>query len=101
MAIVIRLSLFGKLEVKLKSWIKTIYVLICTSGFGTIFCGTIHVVINRPGGPFMLVIANWSACMGRARTIYVLPGPFMPMHKWSGRTKYDDISGPARPSMLS
>ena len=74
---------------------------LCTSGFGTIFCGTIYVVINRPGGPFMLVIANWSACLGRTRTIYVLPGPFMSMHKWSGRTKYDDKSGPAGPSMLS
>ena len=28
------------------------------------------------------------------RTIYVLPGPFMSMHKWSGQTKYDDINGP-------
>ena len=24
-------------------------------------------------------------------------GPFMSMHEWSGRTKYDDISGPAGP----
>ena len=33
------------------------------------------------------------------RTIYVLPGPFMSMHKWLGWTKYDDISGPAGPFM--
>ena len=44
---------------------------------------------------------NWSACMGRTRTIYVLPRPFMSMHKWSSQTKYDDINGPAGPSMLS
>ena len=28
------------------------------------------------------------------RTIYVLSGPFMYMHKWSGWTKYDDINVP-------
>ena len=61
---------------------------LCTSGFGTIY-----VVINRPGGPFMLVIIGPHAWVGL--------GPFMSMHKWSGRTKYDDISGPAGPSMLS
>ena len=33
------------------------------------------------------------------QTIYVLPGPFMSMHNWSNRTKYDDISGPAGPFM--
>ena len=38
----------------------------------------------------MLVI-NKMVCMGR--TIYVLSGLFMSMHKRSGRTKYDDISG--------
>ena len=75
---------------------------LCTSGFGIIFCETIYVVINCPGGgTFMLVTIAWSACMGRTRTIYVLPGPFMSMHKWSGQTKYDDINGPAGPSMLS
>ena len=62
---------------------------LCTSGFGIIFYGTIYVD------------HNWSACMGRTRTVYVLPGPFMSMHKWSGRTNYDDISGSAGPSMLS
>ena len=29
----------------------------------------------------------------------VINGPFMSMHKWSGRTKYDDINGPPRPFM--
>ena len=28
------------------------------------------------------------------RTIYVLPGPFMFWHKWSGGTIYDNINGP-------
>ena len=33
------------------------------------------------------------------RTIYVLPGPFMSMHKWSDQTKYDDINCPPGPFM--
>ena len=51
------------------------------------------------GGPFMLVINGPRATVGRI--IYVLPGPFMSMHKWSGQTNHDDISGPAGPSILS
>ena len=35
------------------------------------------------------------------RTVYVLPGPFMSMNKWSGQTKYEDINGPPGPFMLS
>ena len=35
-----------------------------TSGFGTIFCGAIYVVINHPGGPFMLVIIGPHAWVG-------------------------------------
>ena len=62
---------------------------LCTSGFGTIFCGTIYVVINHPGGPFMLVIIGPHAWVGL--------GPFM---------FYPDhlclcISGPAGPSMTT
>ena len=74
---------------------------LCTSGFGIIFYGTIYVVTDKSSGRTIYVDHNWSACMGRTRAIYVLPGPFMSMHKWSGRTNYDDISGPAGPSMLS
>ena len=34
------------------------------------------------------------------RTIYVLPGPFMSVHKWSGRTIYDNINGLGGPFMF-
>ena len=63
---------------------------LCTSGFGTIFWGPFScVVINHPGGPFMLVIIGSHAWVGL--------GPFM---------FYPDhlclcISGPAGPSMTT
>ena len=66
---------------------------LCTSGVVTIFCGIIYVVIDHPGGPFMLNIIGPHAWVGL--------GPFMSMDKRSGWTKYDDISGLAGPSMLS
>ena len=34
----------------------------------------------------------WSTWVGPFT--YVLPGPFMSMHKYSSRTNYDDINGP-------
>ena len=69
--------------------IETMYACLCTSGFGIIFCGTIYVVINRPGGPFMLIIIGPHAWVGL--------GPFM---------FYPDhlclcISGPAGPIMTA
>ena len=60
-----------------------------------------HLCCHKSSRQTIYVGHNWSACMGRTRTIYILPGPFMSMHKWSGQTKYNDINGPAGPSMLS
>ena len=68
---------------KLKSWTETIRV------FAQVVLGhfwrTIYIVMNGPGGPFMLVINGPHPTVGR--TIYVYA-------KWSGQTNYDDISGP-------
>ena len=53
----------------------------------------------------LLAIGAWQPGLAnhenQARTIYVLPGPVMSGHKWSGGTIYDNISGPAGPIMLS
>ena len=77
---------------KAKSKVKKLdrdHACLCTSGFGIIFCGIIYVVINRPGGPFMLVIIGPHAWVGL--------GPFMfyPDHLCPC------ISGPAGPSMTT
>ena len=47
------ITIFRKLEIKK---LDRDHACLCTSDFGTIFCGTIYVIINRPGRPFMLVI---------------------------------------------
>ena len=65
---------------KLKSWTETIHVfaqVVLGSFLEDHLCchkwsrRTIYVVINGPGGPFMLVINGPRATVGR--TIYVLP----------------------------
>ena len=50
-----------------------------------------EVIVNGPRESLMLVLNGHIG-----RTIYVSPGPLVSLHKWSGQTKYDDISGPSR-----
>ena len=53
------------------------------------------------GGPFMLIIIGPHAWVGQGPFMFYPDHLAMSMHKWSGRTNYDNISGPAGPSMLS